>query len=67
MMQFECYLYDLRREAQNELLGHLFPHRLAPRQPTDADLKVLTLGDSEELIRYFENETEWARTGRGSG
>lgn len=66
-LNLTAYLYDLRREAQNQLLGHLFDHRVATRTPPDPDVIVLTTNPekAERLIQHFETQTAWGRLRSG--
>ncbi|MGH7799827.1 MAG: hypothetical protein ACREOW_04245 [Thermodesulfobacteriota bacterium] len=41
-IQYQAYITDLRIEAQNNLLGSLFDHKLPPRKPEDPSIIVLT-------------------------
>ena len=57
-----CYIYDLRVEAQNELLSELYPNQRAPRrQPPDPRYRVIAIENAEELRTYFRDETPWGR------
>lgn len=62
---FECvntlssYLVDLQRELQNLLLTDLFKSRIAPREPLNPDVVVITLKDHESLKRHFDTTTAW--------
>lgn len=40
-----AYLFDLRVEAQNHLLGGIFDHQVPPRAPEDPTCEVLTTDD----------------------
>lgn len=57
------YLYDLRVEAQNLLLGDLFKIQLSPREPTDPNYIVIKTDPEtvKNLIKYFEEETAWGK------
>ena len=57
------YLSDLVVESQNTLLKDLYPDRQVPiREPIDPRLKVITSANSEELRRYFRDETPWGHS-----
>jgi hypothetical protein len=61
------WIADMQVELQNELLGELFSNKVTTRNdpdPTDEELapfKVLRLDRRDELVSYFENDTEWGR------
>lgn len=60
-----CYLFDLRVELQNLLLGSLFDHRVPKRVPIDPHFKVISLGPTsyvKELEEYFETQSEWGKS-----
>jgi hypothetical protein len=59
-----AYTSDFQVEAQNLLLAELFGNVVAPRQPLDPNLKVVTLAEADQLKEYFENETPWAASVR---
>ena len=42
MSQINAYVYDLKVEAQNNLLSDLFAHRVSPRVPLDPRYKVIS-------------------------
>jgi len=52
-----CYIYDLRIECQNTILGTIFEDRLPKRMPLDPKFKVVSTEDSEipELKNYFND------------
>ncbi|MBU0485987.1 MAG: hypothetical protein KKB30_15900 [Proteobacteria bacterium] len=58
-----CYIFDLRVEAQNNLLSGLFEHRVPPRKPLDKKFKVLSTKPEklEELMTYFKEQTAWGK------
>ena len=55
--------YDLNVETQNTLLGNLFEHRVAMREPLDPNIWVVTTRepDRTRLEEFFENETDWGQ------
>lgn len=55
--------FDLDVESQNLLLGGLFDYRVPRRTPGDPNKIVITLDrtKAENLMRYFENETDWGK------
>ena len=58
----DCFIHDLRVEAQNLLLSDLYPQQQAPRRkPLDPRFKVITAENAEELRAYFRNETPWGK------
>lgn len=60
-----CYLHDLRVESQNVLLKDIYPNTQVPlRKPIDPTYKVITSENSDELKRYFREETPWGRSNR---
>ena len=63
IMDITCYLFDLRVEAQNTLLGGIFEHRVEGRNPVDP--KYITIKTDKEslekLERYFLEETAWGK------
>lgn len=62
-----CYVFDLQVEAQNLLLGDLYPDQKAHlREPIDPTYKVVTSEKSDELIHYFREETPWGRSNRAT-
>jgi hypothetical protein len=63
MDEIGCYVYDLKIEAQNNLLSELFECKAPLRQPLDPRFKVISAEprQAEELVRYFENETPWGK------
>lgn len=58
-----CYIFDLRVEAQNNLLSELFEHRVPSRKPLDPRMKVLSTAPEQlnELMIYFNEQTAWGR------
>lgn len=65
--RLQQWIADMQVELQNELLGELFNNKVEPRDDPDlsdeelATFKVLRLDRRDELVSYFENETEWGR------
>jgi hypothetical protein len=61
MNEIAGYIFDLRVEAQNNLLSNLFQNRVPQRKPLDPKHKVISTDAevAEQLIRYFEKETAW--------
>ncbi len=57
LMDFMCYMIDLRIEAQHLLLGDIFSNRITHRKPLDPSKKVISIENYDELFMYFENET----------
>jgi hypothetical protein len=57
----ERYILDLETEMQNTLLGDLFEKRLPSRVSDGAHDMVISLDKFDELLRYFEFETEWGK------
>jgi hypothetical protein len=57
----ENYVLDLETAMQNVLLGDLFGKTLPPRVAADANDKVITLGQYDDLKEYFYKETLWGR------
>ncbi len=62
------YIHDLTIESQNNLLSDLFERRVPLRQPIDPRFKVITTDPetTEQLLRYFENETPWGKAKRAT-
>ncbi|NEJ90299.1 hypothetical protein GR223_30910 [Rhizobium leguminosarum] len=58
---FGGFMYDFQIDMQNLLVGELFEHRIAPRQPLDPKIVVARLDDWEKLKAYFENSTAWGK------
>ncbi len=56
-----AYLGDMQTEMQNLLIGELFGHRIAAREPVDPRLVAVRLDRYDELKRHFETETAWGR------
>jgi hypothetical protein len=59
MLEAECYVEDLKVDAQNNLLSDLFERRVPLRKPLDPKSKVISTEPSAaaELIRYFRTES----------
>ena len=57
----ECFIHDLKVEAQNNLLFGLFDQKAPRRVPLDSGGKVISTDPEEmrRLIKYFEDETPW--------
>lgn len=64
LLEISCYIYDLRVEAQNILLGKLFEQRVRSRQPLDPKHVAITTEPEKvrDLERYFDEKTEWGKT-----
>jgi hypothetical protein len=63
MDEMGCYIDDLTKEAQNNLLHGLFEGKVPPRKPLDPRHKVISAipEEAQVLIRYFETETRWGK------
>lgn len=59
--ELSSYVEDFMIELQNFLVSDLFGKKVPYRQPIDPDLKVIRIDNSEDLERYFLNETNWGR------
>ena len=59
--QLTGWVHDLRVEFQRAMLSDLFEDRLEARSPIDQSVVVITLKRSAELIRYFDEQTEWGK------
>lgn len=57
--ELSSYVEDFMIELQNFLVSDLFGKMVPYRQPINSDLKVIRIVDSENLERYFLNETNW--------
>ncbi len=55
------FVYDLRVEMQNALLGELFPTPLPARNPIDPKYMVVKLENHRQLADYFERDTPWGK------
>lgn len=64
----EQWIQDAQVILQNLLMGELFetalPTRDDPEDEEMASFKVLRLDRCDELVQYFENETEWGKERR---
>jgi hypothetical protein len=60
LADLESYIYDLRIEMQNLLVGELFDQTLPPRQPVDPRITIV-LDRHKELAAYFNKDTAWGR------
>lgn len=62
LSNIESYVEDFRVQMQQLLVGALFPGYVVDiRKPLNPALKVIELKRHKELIKYFEEETEWGR------
>ena len=57
------FIYDLRVESQNALLGELFSNKVKRRKPLDPSNIVIKTekSDIERLDNFFHKETDWGR------
>jgi hypothetical protein len=60
-MNLTNYIYDLRVESQNTLLGNLFDGRAQKRKPLDPKYVVISTApaDMQRLEEYFNKKTGW--------
>ncbi|NEJ69174.1 hypothetical protein GR197_01265 [Rhizobium phaseoli] len=58
---FGGFIYDFQIDMQNLLVGELFEHRIAPREPLDPKVVVARLDDWKKMKGYFENSTAWGK------
>lgn len=64
VLDIASYLYDLKTEAQNILLGEIFNNKVHPRRPNDGEYVVVgksTGRTLDEQEHYFMHETEWGK------
>ena len=65
LIDINCYLHDLKVEAQNILLGEIFENKVLPRKPNDREYVVVSKNTTrtiDELKQYFMHETEWGKS-----
>ncbi|MBY5658300.1 hypothetical protein [Rhizobium leguminosarum] len=58
---FGGFIYDFQIDMQNLLLGELFEHQIAGREPLDPGVVVARLDDWAKLKDHFETNTPWGR------
>jgi hypothetical protein len=57
----QSYIFDFLREMQTVLIGPMFDQRIPAHMPPDPSAVVVRLDRYDQLMTYFNQETNWGR------